>query len=259
MILKIIFLIIIIIIFIYLIIYQIEKFSNKNYINSNKISCEYNNIYSHLPYDIISKDKNNKIYDLGNDELNNIFRKIYNINLSKIITIIDGINWSKWNIINDIDYSSRLYNYYSNIIEDFSNNLNNPLLIINNTKYNIISTNLNRYKYSIDNNNIYLLDINIIIYRYNRPLAKDIKIIAICNGVYMNILLIKVIGVIPECELKNKKINDFNINNYNNYSEFIPTEIINYDMNSYIYDTNDKLANSQAEYNLYNKLLKDLV
>ena len=29
-------------------------------------------------------------------------------------------------------------------------------------------------------------------------------------------------------------------------------------MNSFIYDTNDKLVNSEIEYNLYNKLLKEL-
>jgi len=258
MILKLIIIILIIFIFLYFIIYQLEGFTNKNYTNTNLISCEYNNIYSNLPYDIISKDKNDKIYDIGNDELNELFRKIFKINISKIITLIDGIKWSKWVFINELNYYSNIYNYYSNVIEDFNNNLNNSELFINGTKYNIISSNLNRYKTSLDNSNIYLLDINVIIYRENRPLAKDIKIFAICNGIYTNLLLVKVVGVIPECQLKTTNINQFDINSYNNYSEFIPTEIVNYDMNSFIYDTNDKLANSQAEYNLYNKLLKDL-
>jgi hypothetical protein len=258
MILKLIIIILVILIFLYFIIYQLEGFSNKNYTNSKVISCEYNNIYSHLPYDIISKDKNDKIYDIGNDELNEIFRNIFKIDISKVISLVDGINWSKWSYINDLNYSSNIYNYYSNVIEDFTIGLNHSSLFINGTKYNIISSNLNRYKTSLDNSNIYLLDINIIIYRPNRPLAKDIKIFAVCNGIYTNLLLVKVVGVIPECQLKSTQINQFDLNSYNNYSEFIPTEIINYDMNSFIYDTNDKLAKSQAEYNLYNKLLKDL-
>jgi hypothetical protein len=257
MILKLLILILSIVIFLIYINYQIEGFScNKNYTNTNINKFSYENpIKSSLPYDIIIKDKNNKMYDLGNDELNLIFKEIFNINLSKVISLIEGINWSKWNNIDELNQTSRLYNYYLNIIQDFKKSLNNSSLIIDGIIYNIISKKLNRYKFSIDNPNIYLLDLNIVIYRPNRPLAKDIKIIAICNGVYTNFLLVKVIGVIPECNLKS----EIPIKDDDNYSEFIPTEIINYDMNSFIYDTNDKLANSQAEYNLYNKLLKDLI
>jgi len=257
MILKLIILILSIIVFLIYINYQIESFScNKNYINTNINKFSYENpIKSSLPYDIIIKDKNNKMYDLGNDELNLIFKEIFNINLSKVISLVEGINWSKWNNINELNQTSRLYNYYLNIIQDFKKSLNNSSLIIDDIIYNIISKKLNRYKVSIDNPNIYLLDLNIVIYRPNRPLAKDIKIIAICNGVYTNFLLVKVIGVIPECNLKSEIL----IKDDDNYSEFIPTEIVNYDMNSFIYDTNDKLANSQAEYNLYNKLLKELI
>jgi len=257
MILKLLILILSIIVFLIYINYQIESFScNKNYTNSNINKFSYENpIKSSLPYDIIIKDKNNKMYDLGNDELNLIFKEIFNINLSKVISLIEGINWSKWNNIDELNQTSGLYNYYLNIIQDFKKSLNNSSLIIDGIIYNIISKKLNRYKVSSDNPNIYLLDLNIVIYRPNRPLAKDIKIIAICNGVYTNFLLVKVIGVIPECNLKS----EIPIKDDDNYSEFIPTEIINYDMNSFIYDTNDKLANSQAEYNLYNKLLKDLI
>ena len=257
MIIKIIILIILIILFILFISYNLEAFSNKNYTNTNIIPFDYYNYNSYLPYDIISKDKNDKIYDFGNDELNELFNKIYEINLAKIISLIEGIKWSKWNNINEINHSSRLYNYYINAIEDFNKGLNNPLLIINGTKYHIISNNLNRFKESLDNTAIKLLDISIIIYRKNRPLAKDIKLLCVCNGIYTNILMAKVNGVIPEYQLKKDKVIDYC--NKDNYSSFIPTEYINYDMNSFIYDTNDKLANSQASYNLYNNLLKDLI
>jgi hypothetical protein len=39
---------------------------------------------------------------------------------------------------------------------------------------------------------------------------------------------------------------------------FDPIFKYNYDMNSYIFDTDEKLAHSEIEYNLYNKLLKEL-
>ena len=47
-------------------------------------------------------------------------------------------------------------------------------------------------------------------------------------------------------------------NDINQYKEFNPERKILYDMNSFIYDTNDKLVNSEIEYQLYQKLLKEL-
>ena len=46
--------------------------------------------------------------------------------------------------------------------------------------------------------------------------------------------------------------------NDKNYQEFKPVYKYKYDMNSFIYDTNEKLVHSAIEYNLYNKLLKEL-
>ena len=257
MIIKLIIIILVTILFIIFITYNLEGFSNKNYTNSNIIPCDFYNYKSYIPYDIKSKDKNDKIYDFGNDELNELFNKIYKIDLAKVISLTEGINWGKWNPIIEMNYSSRLYNYYINTFEDFAKGLRDKSLKINNSSYEVISLNFNRYKVSIDNPSIYLLDISYVIYRPYRPLAKEIKILSICNGIYTNILMAKVNGVIPEYQLKKDKVIDYC--NKDNYSSFIPTEYINYDMNSFIYDTNDKLANSQASYNLYNNLLKDLI
>jgi hypothetical protein len=64
----------------------------------------------------------------------------------------------------------------------------------------------------------------------------------------------KVVGVINECDLKN----DYEIYDKKDYQEFNPEFKYKYDMNSFIYDTNDKLVKSEIEYNLYNKLLKEI-
>lgn len=259
MIIKLIIITVVIISFVIIVTYQLkEPFENKNYTNINEISKDYNNIFSYLPYDIISKNKNDMIFDFGNDELNELFRKKFLIDYKKIISLSEGINWSKWNQINEITLNNKLYNYYLNVIEDFHRTLKDECFKINNDKYDIIQHHLNKYKTSLNNNGTYLLDISVLIYIKNRPLAKHIKILALCNSIYTNFLMVKVIGVVPECQIKTK-IATYDINNQEmNYSNFIPTEYINYDLNSYIYDTNDKLANSQVELNIYNKLLKDL-
>lgn len=259
MIIKLIIIISIIIVFVILISYQIEGFSIKNYINTNIISPEYMKIYSYLPYDIISKNKENNIYDFGNDELNELLKKKFKINYNKIITLTEGFTWSKWMEIIELKQTSKLYNYYYNVLEDFNNMLSDSSFIIENIGYTIIRHHLNRYKIANENKNTYLLDISVLIYREKRPLAKHIQILCICNNIYTNFLMVKVIGVVPECQLKSS-INNYDFNNSkNNYSHFIPIEYVDYDLNSFIYDTNDKLANSQVELILYNKLLKDLL
>ena len=258
MLIKLLFIIIIIILFLFIITKQIEYFTDKNYINTNIIPPDYNKIYSSLPYDIIVKNENMKIYDYGNDELNEKFIDIFNINENSQINFIEGINWSKWININNITYLSLLSIYYNNTINYFNEKLNDNSLKLpnNNDNFFIINKSLNRYKKDINNENIYLLDIDVIIYRKNKPLARHIKILSVCNNTSTNFLLVKIIGVINENSLYNNNIKSAN-ENYN-LAEYIPEKNINYDLNSYIYDNDDKINNSQISLSLYNKLLKDL-
>jgi len=257
MILKLILMLFLIIIF-YIILYkQIEGFSNKNYTNTNEISLEYNKIYSQLPYDIKIKNENSSYYDYENDELNERFKQVFKIDYKKQINLIDGITWSKWNGYNEIVHKQILKDFYDKILSDFKLGLKNKKFKLpnNNNNFEIIKHTLNRYK--IDSNNLdnYLLDIDILIYRKNKPLARHLKVLAVCNNIYVNFLMVKIIGVINECQLYD------NIKTFadtSSFSEFIPEKKIVYDMNSFIYDTNERLVHSEIEYNLYNKILKDL-
>ena len=257
MILKLILMLFLIIIFYLILFNQIEKFSTKNYINTNEIPENYNKIYSQLPYDIKIKNDISSYYDYGNDEMNDKFNQVFKLDYKKQISLIDGINWSKWSGENEIIHKHILDNYYNKIIKDFKLGLNNKRFILPNNNENIVILKdvLNRYKIDKDNYDNYLLDIDVLIYRINKPLARHIKILAVCNNVYVNFLMVRVIGVVPECQLYDT------VKTYNNtsrYSEFIPERKIIYDMNSFIYDTNEKLVHSEVEYNLYNKILKDL-
>lgn len=251
MILKLIIIIILICGLLYLLLLSLEKFTNKNFTNSEIIPLEYNQIYSCIPYDIKIKNENSSYYDYGNDELNEKFIKVFNINQKNLIKMIEGIEWSDWKTTNE-DISK----YSSRIIKEFEKKLHNKTFQIeNNPHYIIIKDISNRFKISLNDNKIILLDIDVIIHRPNRPLARHIKILAISNGFYVNFLMIKVIGVIKECDLTNELQS---VNDMNEYTEFIPERKIIYDMNSFIFDTNDKLVNSAVEYQLYQKLLKEL-
>lgn len=253
---KIIIIVIIVIIFYYIVNINIEKFiSNKNYTNTNEYSWERQEIKSQLPYDIKLKNNRSKLYDYGNDELNEKFNKIFKIDNLKIIQIIEGIEWNnKW-----ISGNYKYNNYYNNFLKFFkkiimSNELDLPDEI--NNKFKILKNTFVRYKTNKINSDVILMDIELLIYRKNKPLARHIKIVTVTNGIYNNVIFSKIIGVINQQSLDNK-IDIYN-NDDNKYEIYEPTYKYNYDMNSYIFDTDEKLTHSEIEYKLYNKLLKDL-
>lgn len=255
---KIIIILIIILIFYYLININIETFASKQYTNTNQYSWERNKIDSTLPYDIILKNINNQYYDYGNDELDEKFKKIFNINTDKIIKTIEGIEWGEWIKSENSKNKILLNNYFDKFIIYFNELLlkEKSLDLPNDdSKFKIIDEILLKYKINQNDSSILLLDIELVIYRKNKPLARHLKILVITNGIYYNIILVKTIGVINECNL-NKEYGT--ISEIKDYQEFKPEFKYKYDMNSFIFDTNEKLVHSELEYNLYNKLLKEL-
>jgi hypothetical protein len=250
---KILIIILILLIFYYVININIETFATKQYTNTNLYSWERNNIMSSLPYDIIVK--NNTYYDYGNDELDEKFINIFNIDTDKIIKTIDGMEWGKWILASTSKNKKILDNYFNKFMIYFNTIITNEYFDLPNddNKYHIKQQVLKRYKAS-NNEDTLLLDIELLIYRINKPLARHIKILVISNGIYNNVIMAKVIGVINEFNLENK----YETLCDDNYKEFEPEFKYKYDMNSFIYDTNEKLAHSEIEYNLYNKLLKEL-
>ena len=253
---KILIIILILLIFYYIININIETFATKQYKNTNEYSWERNNIKSSLPYDIIIKNNKNLYYDYGNDELDEKFNKIFYIDNEKIIKTIEGMQWSKWILASTSKNKKILDNYFNKFLMYFNTIITSEYFDLpnNDDKYDIKEYILRRYK-STNNGETLLLDIELLIYRKNKPLARHIKILVITNGIYNNVILAKVIGVINECNLTKKYDT---LEDKNNYEIFEPEFKYKYDMNSFIYDTNEKLVHSAIEYNLYNKLLKEL-
>jgi hypothetical protein len=251
---KIIIIIIFLILFYYIINVNIEKLvGTKNYTNTNEYLWDRNKIMSQLPYDIKLKNNKSKLYDYGNDELNEKFNKVFKIDNIKLIKIIEGIEWSnKWvtNYTNK-KYYNHFLKYFKNIIKMSEFDLPNDT-----NKFDIIKSSFVRYKTNKINPEVILLDVEVLIYRKNKPLARHIKIITVTNGIYNNVIFAKVIGVVNQQSLDENVI-ETDIKEHN-YEIFEPEYKHIFDMNSYIYDTDEKLTHSEIEYKLYNKLLKDL-
>jgi hypothetical protein len=245
---KFLIIILLLIIFYYIINVNIECFvGNKNYTNINEYPSFV--IKSNLPYDITLKNDKNNYYDYGNDELEQKFSELLKIDNTKLIKIIEGNEWSKWIKDDYYPYYNQIIIYLKQLVQHNTFDLPNDK-----NKFNIIKHSLIRYKRNLNDQGILLLEIDILIYRENKPLARHLKMVIRSNGVKHDIIMAKVVGVISECNLKRT----YETYEKNEYHEFKPEFKYKYDMNSFLYDTNDKLVNSEIEYNLYNKLLKEL-
>jgi hypothetical protein len=246
---KLLIIILLIIIFYLIINVNIECFTDKkNYTNTNEYPMS-RLIKSKLPYDLVVVNDKNNLYDYGNDEIERKLSELLNITNDKIIKNIDGIEWENWKYDDMTIVYNQILLYLKYIFE-------NPIFSLPNdkNKLKIVKHSFIRYKKAKSDSGILLLEIDVLIYRKNKPLARHIKFLVRSNGVKHIVIMAKVIGVLNECDL-----ND-NIKSYdkNNYKEFIPDVKYKYDMNSFIYDTNEKLVHSEIEYNLYNKILKEL-
>jgi hypothetical protein len=245
---KFLIIILLLIIFYYIINLNIECFvGNKNYTNINEYPSF--TIKSNLPYDIVIENDKNNYYDYGNDELEAKFAELLKIDYNKIITTIEGNEWSKWIKDNNYPYYTQIIIYLKQLVQH--NTFDLPK---DKNKLKIIKHSLVRYKKQLDDNGILLLEIDVLIYRENKPLARHMKFLIKSNGIKHKIIMAKIVGVINECNLKG----NYQTYDQKEYHEFKPEFKYKYDMNSFLYDTNDKLVNSEIEYNLYNKLLKEL-
>jgi len=258
MLIKIIIIIVLLLLFYYVTTINIEKFVSNNYTNTNEYPWERNNINSKLPYNIIMKNNNDLYYDIGNDELDLKFKTAFDIDNNKIIKTIEGNDWTKWVNAKTSNNKKDLNDYFNNFLRYFKMMIKMPIFDLpndNTNRFKIKDTVLLRYKSNKNNTKELLLEIDLVITRSNKPLSKHLKILTITDGNYNKIIMANVIGVINEFELSKTY---GSIDDVKNYKEFTPQFTYKYDLNNYIIDTNDKLLHSEIEYNLYNKLLKDL-
>jgi len=258
MLIKIILIIVLLLLFYYVLTVNIEKFVSTNYTNTNEYSWERNNINSKLPYNIIMKNNNDVYYDIGNDELDEKLKTAFQIDSNKIIKIIEGKNWSKWINAKNSSNKRGLNEYFNNFMKYFKMIIKMPIFDLpndNKNRFKVKEVVLLRYKSNKENPKELLLDIELVISRNKKPLSKHIKILTITDNNYNKVIMANVIGVINEFELTKTY---GSIDDVKNYQEFKPQFTYKYDLNNFIIDTNDKLLHSELEYNLYNKILKDL-
>jgi len=204
------------------------------------------------------KNNNDLYYDYGNDELDEKLKDAFQIDSNKIIKTIDGNEWFKWVTAKTSTNKKILNDYFNNFLSFFKKIIKMPIFELPNdinNPFKVKDAILLRYKSNKNNSKELLLEIDLVITRNKKPLSKHLKILTITDGNYNKVIMANVIGVINEFELAKTY---GSIDDIKDYKEFTPEFTYKYDLNDYILDTNDKLLHSQIEYNLYNKLLKEL-
>lgn len=294
--LKIFILILILCIFYVLSIKCIEKFTDQdNYFKAYNTRINYRNtglypwdrhfIYNSLPNDINMKYNTAYYYEFGNDEYELRLRNIFKNDCKKLIVAVEGTNWSNWinprciistsensctsEITKDlvVEYYNKVFTFISNKIND-SNSLMLPddLLSERKVKIQIVHDILKRYRFNTDHKDYLMIDIEMILYRENKQHGKHVKFYVITNGIDINIVVVKILGLVAEDQIAMHPVlakdayDDLN----KNFSVFIPEGFkeskvkLEYDRNNIdyneIYEGTEKLMDSLLEEKLYNKL-----
>jgi hypothetical protein len=107
-----------------------------------------------------------------------------------------------------------------------------------------------------------MFDIDMILYRSGKFQGKHIKLVAITNGININIILVKIIGVVSEDNIVIYPYTSYDKLNITDYQQFIPLKygtVENDTKNSYenTFNISDNYMNSEIENIMYKKLLEE--
>lgn len=242
------------------------------YENTGDLPWNRHIINSSIPYDVNVKKEaiNAYYYEFDNNTYNQKLKEVFNNNCKELIIAIEGNNWSKWkNPKNQKNNNTikLLLNYYNNIYNFIDEKLNNNNIMNlpgkdEEQKIQIVHDLMRRYRYHNDYPEYYMFDIDLILYRNGKFQGKHVKAFAITNGTIINIILIKIIGVISEDNIVLFPYKGHDIKNNNDFSQYVPMKygmVENERTNSikYTFYVNDTYIDKELEDLMFKKLLED--
>jgi hypothetical protein len=279
-----------IIIYNYLNITNIEKFNldtgNINYENKMKykpynIRIMYENtgeypwnrhtINSSIPYDVNIKKEavNVYYYEFDNKTYNNKLKNIFKSNCEELIIAVEGSEWNNWinpKTLSNNDEKNKLKQYYDKIFDFVIKRLKSPIMDLpsedNKQKIQIVHDIMLRYRKHKIYSSYYMFDIDMILYRSGKFQGKHIKLVAITNGITINIILVKIIGVVSEDNIVIYPYTSYDKLNITDYQQFIPLKygtVENDTKNSFenTFNISDNYMNNEIENIMYKKLLEE--
>ena len=246
------------------------------YENTGTYPWNRHTINSSIPYDVNVKKEaiNVYYYEYDNNTYNEKLKEVFKNTCEELIIAVEGNKWGKWQnpkMIRDDDNKIKtLLKYYQGIYDFIYNKLNTSSIMDlpgESIKHNIqiVHDIMNNYRQHSEYPEYYMFDIDMILYRAGKFQGKHIKAIAITNGVIINIILIKIIGVISEDNIVLFPYKGHDIKNTNknsNFNQFVPMKYGMVDNNTKnsrknTFDVSDTYLDKELEDIMYKKLLEE--
>jgi hypothetical protein len=242
------------------------------YENTGEYPWNRHIINSSIPYDVNVKKEavNVYYYEYDNYTYNEKLKDVFNNNCNELIIAVEGNNWSKWKnpkVEKDNNKINLLLKHYNKIYKFIDEKLNNNSIMDlpgkdAKQKIQIVHDLMLRYRYHNDYPEYYMFDIDLILYRAGKFQGKHVKAVVITNGNLINVILIKIIGVISEDNIVLFPFKGYDIKNNNDFIQYIPMKygtVENERTNStkYTFYVNDTYIDKELENLMFKKLLED--
>lgn len=270
---------------------KIEKFnmneSNVRYTNPFKYRAAntrimYNNtgelpwnrhiINSSIPYDITIKSEAQNVYyyEFDNKTYSDKLKTLFKNNCQEIIIAVEGNKWNNWvnpKTLTDNNIKGLLVEYYDKIIKLIQTKLNEDGIMDlpgydEKKDIQVVHDRMIRYKINVEEPDYYMFDIDTILYRAGKYQGKHVKFVVISNGYTINIILIKVIGVVSEDKIVLHPYKGYDLANTTDFNDYVPMKYGSIDTDiqtsrDNTFDVNDEYMDSEIEKLLYKKLLEE--
>ena len=187
----------------------------------------------------------------------------------ELIIAVEGSEWDDWvnpKILSDNSEKNKLVSYYDKIFEFVIKRLNSDIMDLPSEdkkhKIQIVHDIMLRYRKHKVYPSYYMFDIDMILYRAGKFQGKHVKLVAITNGTIINVILVKIVGVVSEDNIVIYPYTSFDKLNITEYQQFIPSKygVIESDTKNSsenTFNVSDAYMNSEIETIMYKKLLEE--
>lgn len=258
------------------------RYNNLFYYKPSNARIMYNNtgdlpwnrhvINSSIPYDIDIKHEAQNVYyyEYDNETYTNKLKTLFKSNCEETIIAVEGNEWSKWinpKTLKDEILKSKLVSYYNDILEFITKKLNEDGIMDlpgydEKRDIQVVHDIMLRYRTNVENENYIMFDVDMILYRAGKFQGKHVKMVVISNGYTINIIMVKVIGVVSEDKIVLHPYRAYDIMNKNNFNQYVPMKYGNIDSDvknsqDNTFEVSDDYMNKEIENILYKKLLEE--
>lgn len=202
------------------------------YQNTGGLPWKRHTIQSSIPFDVKLKNivSNAHYYEFDNKTYSDKLKEVFKSNCEELIIATEGSSWGKWlkpKAEEDAKTLETLLTYYNSIYSFVYDRLNASVEMqlpgLNNERtIQIVHDILLRFRKHTADASYYMFDIEMILYREGKLQGKHVKIVAVCNGKKINIILTRIIGVVSEDQIALYPYVGVDYMNNMNFDTFIP-------------------------------------